>query len=151
MGVRAGLLSAAATAGALAGFGMRHGDPSGPFAMLGDRVLASLGAMGPGATTAMVAGVAAHAAWMIAWGLCFATLAHRRPFVTTVTIAALLALLSLLFARSWVPSAMGAVGLAPIPRAQVILCVLLMAAGFLAGRVSTSGGVTVASDHAPAA
>lgn len=150
MGVRAGLLSAAATAGAVAGFGMRHGDPSGPFIMLGGQVQSSLGASAMGTTAAMLIGVLAHAAWMIAWGLCFAAVTHRGSFVTRVTIAGLLGLLSLLTARSLVRPAMGVVGFAAMPPAQVILCVLLMSAGFIVGRATAGGAIDESRDHAPA-
>ncbi len=101
-----------------------------------------------GAAAAMLTGVLAHAAWMIAWGLCFAVLAHRRSFVTTVTIAGMLGLLSLLTARSLMPPAMGAVGFAVIPPSQMILSVVLMSAGFMVGRATAGGTVSESRDHA---
>ena len=133
-GVRAGLIAAAATAGALIGFGIRHGDWIGPFSALGYQVLESFGAPAPPRLLATITGLLAHASWMMVWGIAFATLAHRKTGVTIVASAVLVGLLATLAAGYVLPAALGAVKFAAMPGVQAALCVVLMTAGLVMGR-----------------
>lgn len=131
VGVRAGLVSAAATAGAITGFGVRHNDWSGPFASLGSQVMAGLGVAVP---LPIVTGFAAHAAWMIVWGVIFAAAAHRRSPPIVLGLAVVVVATATIAARTILPAAMGAVRFAVLPGAQAALCCLLMSAGLVTGR-----------------
>jgi hypothetical protein len=137
-GVRAGLVSAAATAGAITGFGVRHNDWLGPFTSLGAQVIRGFGVSNPPTFISPVTGVATHVAWMVFWGIAFAALAHRRAPVITVVLAMVVGLVAALAARSMVPAAMGAVSFAALPAAQAVLCVALMTVGLWTGRALAS-------------
>ena len=137
-GVRAGLVSAAATAGAITGFGVRHNDWFGPFTSLGAEVMRGFGVVDPPTFVSPVTGVATHVAWMVLWGIAFAALAHRRAPVVTILLAMVVGLAAALAARSMVPAAMGAVSFATLPAAQAVLCVALMTAGLWTGRALAS-------------
>ena len=134
-GVRAGLVSAAATAGAIIGFGLRHGDWSGPFVSLGTQVIRGFGVSGAPMFLPSAAGAAAHIGWMVLWGIAFAAIANKRTPAITVSMALLIGAAAALIARFLIPAAMGAVRFAGLPRPQAVLCVALMTAGLLAGRV----------------
>jgi hypothetical protein len=135
-GVRAGLVAAAATAGAIAGFALRHGDWSSPFAILGQDVLFFFGVTGAPAALAVGVGVTGHMAWMVLWGLVFALVAWRRAFAPTLVAAFVIAAGTALLARSMIPAAMGAVGFSALPAVQVALCIVLMTAGFVTGKAA---------------
>lgn len=134
-GVRAGLIAAAATAGALVGFGIRHDDAMRPFAALGATVLATFGATTPPGLVAIVAGFLAHGSWMMFWGIAFAAIAHRRTRATIVLGALLVGLAATLAAGYFVPAALGAVKFAALQGFQAVLCVALMMGGLVMGRV----------------
>jgi hypothetical protein len=133
-GVRAGLVSAAATAGAVTGFGIRHHDLAGPFVSLGTEVMQGFGVSEAPALVPSAAGVAAHVAWMIVWGITFAALAHERRPGAAVALAAITGAAAALAARSLVPAAFGAVNFAALSGAQLALCVVLMTLGLVTGR-----------------
>jgi hypothetical protein len=133
-GVRAGLIAAAATGGAIIGFGVRHNDWSGPFAMLGTHVLQGFGVAGAPRFIPTVAGFAAHVSWMVLWGIVFATMSHRKTPAIAVLFALLVGVVATMLARSMVPAAMGATRFAMMPGVQAALCLALMTAGLLAGR-----------------
>jgi hypothetical protein len=133
-GVRAGLIAAAATAGVIIGFGVRHNDWAGPFQSLGVQVLQGLGVSSPTLGLATVIGFTAHAAWMIVWGIAFVVLAHRKPSVLAMLLAILVGALASVAARSMIPAAMGAMRFATLPAIQAVLCVAMMIAGLMAGR-----------------
>lgn len=127
-------MSAAATAGAITGFGIRHHDLSGPFVSLGTRVAQGFGvAAGSGFLTS-AAGVVAHIAWMLVWGITFATLAHERRSGVALVLAAFTGIAAAVAAWSLVPAALGAVTFAALSGTQVFLCVLLMTLGLVTGR-----------------
>jgi hypothetical protein len=79
-------------------------------------------------------GLAAHTAWMIAWGVLFAVIADRKPTRTVVVLAIAIGVAAALAARTVVPAAMGAVRFAGLPGAQGMLCLALMSAGMVTGR-----------------
>ena len=138
-GVRAGLVAAAATAGAIIGFGIRHGDWVGPFTSLGTQVTQGLGVTGLPRSLATVAGLVAHASWMVIWGITFAALSHQKTPVVSAIIAALVGVVAALAAASLVPAALGAVRFAMMPGVQAALCVALMSAGLVMGRALSGG------------
>ena len=127
-------MSAAATAGAITGFGMRHHDLSGPFVSLGTWVMQGFGVSAGPAFLPSAAGVAAHVVWMLFWGITFAALAHERRAGPTVALAILTGVAAALAAQSLLPTAFGAVTFAALSGTQVILCVLLMTLGLVTGR-----------------
>lgn len=133
-GVRAGLVSAAATAGAITGFGIRQSDWSGPFASLGNQVMRGVGVTDAPRFIASVAGMSAHVAWMILWGIAFGAMAYRRSGSVVLLLGALVGAGAALTARSLVPAALGAVRFAAMPGPQAALCVALMTAGLVTGR-----------------
>lgn len=133
-GVRAGLIAAAATGGAIIGFGVRHNDWAGPFATLGSQVLRGFGVAGVPRFIPTVAGLVAHASWMVVWGIAFATVSHRKTPAMTLLFALLVGVGAMMLARSMVPSAMGATSFAMLPGVQAALCFALMTSGLVAGR-----------------
>lgn len=133
-GVRAGLVSAAATAGAITGFGIRQHDLTGPFVSLGTVVMQGFGVSAQPTLVPSAAGVAAHVAWMIVWGITFAAVAHERRLGATVVLAALTGAAAAFAARSLTPAALGAVTFAALSGTQLFLCVLLMTLGLVTGR-----------------
>lgn len=134
-GVQAGLVSAAATAGAVIGFGVRHGDWSGPFVSLGSQVIRGFGAADATQFMPLAVGVAAHVGWMVLWGIAFATMANTRTRAITLLMAFLVGTGAALIARFLIPAAMGAVWFAGLPGTQAALCIVLMTAGLVTGRV----------------
>lgn len=135
LGVRTGLIAAAATGGAIVGFGARHNDWSGPFATLGYQVMQGMGVADAPRLIPTAAGLAAHTSWMVLWGIAFAALSYRKTPAITVLFALLVGLGASFLARSLVPAALGAVKFASMPSVQAALCVGLMIAGLLAGHV----------------
>lgn len=133
-GVRAGLIAAAATGGAIIGFAVRHNDWSSPFATLGNRVLQGFGVAGAPRLIPTVAGLAAHVSWMVIWGIAFSTLSHRKTPAVAVLLALLVGVGATTLARSMIPTAMGATAFAMLPAVQSALCLGLMTAGLVAGR-----------------
>jgi hypothetical protein len=136
-GVRGGLISAAATAGAVIGFGVRNGDWAGPFSSLGYQVLAGLGAEPPFMFPTAI-GVASHVAWMIVWGLVHSFLSARRTAGTAIVLAVVVSVSAAVLAREFLPAAFGAVRFAQLPGVQVVLCVALMALGLVSSRALNS-------------
>ena len=132
-GVRGGLVSAAATAGAVIGFGMRNGDWSGPFAGLSYEVLSSLGAEPPFRFPVSI-GLLAHAAWMIVWAILHSMLSARRTIGTSIVLAVVLSVVAAWLAAGLIPAAFGAVRFANLPGVQVVLSVALMAIGMMSSR-----------------
>lgn len=132
-GVRAGLVSAAATAGAIIGVSIRHDNWAAPFASLGLQVMRGFGVADAPRFFPPVAGMLAHGGWMVLWGIAFAALAYRKTPATAAVLAALVALGALVLA-TLVPAAMGAVKFAALPGVQTALCVALMTAGLVTGR-----------------
>ena len=134
IGVRGGLISAAATAGAVIGFGARHGDWSAPFSSLGYDVLSRLGDEPP-FILPLVAGFASHVAWMIVWGVIHALISTRRTAGTAIVLAIVVSVIAAVMARELIPASFGAVRFADLPGAQVVLCVALMALGLVSSRM----------------
>jgi len=132
------LVSAAATAGAIVGFGIRHGDWSGPFVSLGTQVMRGFGVTDPSGFMRSAAGIAAHVGWMVLWGIAFAALANKRTFARTALVALLIGAGAALIARFLIPAAMGAVRFAGLPGIQAALCVALMTVGLVTGRALAS-------------
>jgi hypothetical protein len=147
-GVRAGLLAAAATGGALIGFGVRHDDWAGPFASLGLQVLQGLGIATSRGMLLTIVGLAAHVSWMVVWGIIFVAVARRTKPATTVLLAFVVGTGVALIARFVLPAAFGAVQFAVMPGVQAALCVVLLAAGLVAGRALSRADSTSAQNAA---
>jgi hypothetical protein len=103
------LIAAAATGGAIIGFGARHNDWAGPFATLGYQVMRGMGVADAPRLIPTAAGLAAHTSWMVLWGIAFAALSYRKTPAITVLFALFVGLGASLLARSLVPAALGAV------------------------------------------
>lgn len=133
-GVRAGLIAAAATGGAIIGFAVRHNDWLGPFATLGSQVLQGFSVADAPRIVSTLAGLTAHVSWMVVWGIAFATMSHRKTSSVAVLFALVVGIGATMLARSMVPTALGATTFAMLPRVQAMLCFALMTAGLVAGR-----------------
>lgn len=141
IGVRGGLIAAAATAGAVIGFGVRNGNWSLPFVDLAYDVLTSLG-VEPPVPFPVIPGLLAHAAWMIVWGVLHALLTAHRTAGTAIVIGIVVSVVAAVLANNLIPAAFGAVRFTPMPGSQVVLCVALMALGLVSSRVLERGGAT---------
>ncbi len=128
------MIAAAATGGAIIGFGARHNDWSGPFATLGEQVMQGAGVAAAPRFLPTTAGIVAHVAWMVIWGIVFATVSDRKTPAMSLVFALLVGIGATLLAGSIVPAALGAVKFATMPSVQAALCVALMMAGLVAGR-----------------
>jgi hypothetical protein len=128
------VIAAAATGGAIIGFGARHNDWSGPFATLGEQVMQGAGVAAAPRFLPTTAGIVAHVAWMVIWGIVFATVSDRKTPAMSLAFALLVGIGATLLAGSIVPAALGAVKFATMPSVQAALCVALMMAGLVAGR-----------------
>jgi hypothetical protein len=133
MGVRAGLVSAAATAGAVIGFGIRNGDWSGPFVSLAHEVMSSFG-MEPPFRIPVIVGLLSHVAWMVVWGLVHAMLSARRTLGTSIVLSVVVSVAAAWLAAALIPAAFGAVRFAQLPGVQVVLCVALTSLGMMSSR-----------------
>lgn len=138
VGVRAGLVAAAATAGAIIGFGIRHNDWSGPFVSLGVQLMHGFGITDPPRFLTVTVGTVAHLSWMVLWGITFAALAHRRSPAISAAFAVLVGICATLVAWALIPAALGAVTFAGMPGVQAALCLVLMCAGLVTGRALSS-------------
>ena len=127
-------MAAAATAGAITGFGLRHSDWSGPFFSLGLQVLQGLGLTDLPRLIPSLTGIAAHVAWMLVWGMGFGILAHRRTPAASFFLAVGVGMVAAVTARAVIPAALGAVSFASLPGVQLTLCVALLSVGLLTGR-----------------
>ena len=77
-GIATGVIAAAATAGALAGFGLGGDGPTAPFRTLGRLALGvTENAGGAAQSAALVAGLALHGAVAVVWGVLFVFIAGR--------------------------------------------------------------------------
>ena len=132
--MRAGLIAAAATGGAIIGFAVRHDNWSGPFTTLGNQVLQGFSVADAPRFVSTLAGFTAHVSWMVVWGIAFAAISHRKTPSVAVLFALLVGIGATMLARSMVPTAMGATAFAMLPTVQAALCLALMTAGLVAGR-----------------
>ncbi len=82
LGMLAGIVAAAATAGAELAFGWRLGDALGPFTATGWRLVPPLPA-----TLAAAVGIIAHVATGVIWGAVFGALAPRRRGVLVLVVS----------------------------------------------------------------
>jgi hypothetical protein len=132
-GVYLGLLAAAATAGVLVGFGLRHGSSLDPFHVYGRAALGAATGRVASRDLAILAGFLAHTLWMLLWGVCFSVVATplrgSRTALAALAYAALLGVLSV----SIVPGALGAASLATLSAAQRVFLVLVVAGTLTAG------------------
>lgn len=130
-----GLLGGAATAGALVGFGLRHGAATYPFEMGGRALLASWRLGVPSSGVALLAGVVAHVLWMELWGVCFSAVATTLRGGALLAGAVLFSLFVGALSATVVPGALGAVAFAGLTTAQTAFVLALLAGAFIAGVV----------------
>lgn len=129
-----GLLAAAATAGALVGFGLREGTPVRP---LNGVARLALGARADGVwgVDALVTatGVLVHVTVMLAWGLLYVRLATARSLLARVGLAIVVAVAALLLELFIVERVLGAGGAGVLTMAQVVALHALLAASLVIG------------------
>ena len=90
-----GAIAAAATTGALAGFGARERAPGEAFRALGRVLLGVATNEGPRAQhLALLAGLLLHAATLVAWGVLFALIAGRLRGAALIAAAAVFSLVA---------------------------------------------------------
>lgn len=134
-GFPVGLLGGAATAGALVGFGLRHGAATYPFEMGGRALFASWRLGVPSSGVALLAGVVAHVLWMELWGVCFSAVATTLRGGALLAGAVLFSLFVGALSATVVPGALGAVAFAGLTTAQTAFVLALLAGAFIAGLV----------------
>lgn len=126
-------MAASATAGALAGFGMRLGAPAAAFSAAGDRLRGLPVFVAPdrafGASACV--GLAQHAVLVVGWTLPFAFVAGRRGSRARIVAAVVVALLVVVTAR--VLPAPLALAAGTLGTAQDILVGVVLAASLEAG------------------
>lgn len=133
IGVRVGLLAAAATSGVVVGLGLRQGAAFAPFVLLGRSLFARLAGVSPQPAVALIVGAAVHMGWMILWGVCFTVVAARLRSSRVLVGALLLSVIAGLLARWLWPSALGAAATASLSATETFLYLALMALSLFAG------------------
>jgi hypothetical protein len=133
-GLGAAAVAAAATGGALVGFGLREGGALDAFTGAGRRMLGIAATEGGTATArALLAGVTAHLFVCLLWGLLFAALStRRRPWHAALT-ALLLAGAVYSAADLWLPAVLRLGYGLYATRPQHVLLHLLLAGGLWVG------------------
>jgi hypothetical protein len=127
--LRVAVLGAAASAGALVGFGVRRGGPGTLLSAAGDRLLGVPAFVAPDRTLGVSAllGVAHHLVAAVAWGLVFAALAGRLRGARLAGVALLVAALAVSADRVLPAAFCLAAGVASAPQ-RVLLAIVLAAA-----------------------
>jgi hypothetical protein len=136
--VRAGLVTGAATAGTLVGFGIGEGAPLVAFFRYGSAILGPLAARFVDGV-AVSAGIAGHLAWMVAWCAGLWVLARRQRGAAVLVIALLMVLAGTWSSRTLFPSLMGALRYAALDGLQMALAVLVMV-------LAMAGGTAIARE-----
>lgn len=132
LGLLTGIIAAAATGGALLGFGFRAGTPARPFNglatfVLGDQARGVWGYV----STVTITGVLLHVVLTIGWSMLFVRLAARQRGWHVPALAIAVATLAWVATRTLVLRQMGAgmssvLGSAQLATLHVILCVALV-------------------------
>lgn len=134
-------LGAAASGGALVGFGARRGAPGALLSAAGERLRGVPAFVAPdrtfGASAAL--GLAHHVVAAVAWGLVFAALAGRRRGVGLATLALLVAGVAVTCDRVLPPAFCLAAGVASTPQ-RALLAVVLAAALAVGTRLAQRSG-----------
>lgn len=133
MGVRVGLVAAAATGGAVVGLGLRRGGGLTPFALYGRSLFAALTGVLPQPVLAIVVGVGLHVLWMTVWGVCFTVVATPLRGARIAGAAILVSLLVGVVAIRVYPPALGAATMTSLAWPQLAVYLALLALSFLAG------------------
>lgn len=133
-GLAVGALAASATAGALAGFGIRLGTPSRPFnavarLVLGERADGVWG-FDPRVTTA---GLLVHVTVMLVWGLLCMRLAQTRRGLARAAVAVVVALAALAIDLLVVERLLHAGVSGVLTSAQVVAVHLVLAVALVVG------------------
>jgi hypothetical protein len=135
VGLRVGLVSAAATAGVLVGLGLRHDAATTAFFLAGRSLVASSAGVIPPSLVAVTLGVVVHVAWMVLWGVCFTYVATRLRGPALYVAAALFAALIGILGTTFLPGALGAGALAALSRAQTIFFLSVLGLSIAMGTV----------------
>jgi hypothetical protein len=133
VGLWAGLVSAAATAGVLVGLGLRHDAATTAFFLAGRSLVASSAGMIAPTPVAVVLGIVIHVAWMVLWGVCFTIVAARLRGAALFLAAALFAALIGTLSATFLPGALGAGAVAALTRAQTLFFLSLLGLSLAAG------------------
>ena len=135
VGLRVGLVSAAATAGVLVGLGLRHDAATTAFFLAGRSLLASSAGLIPPSLVAVTLGVVVHLAWMVLWGVCFTYVAARLRGLALYVAAALFAALIGILGATFLPGALGAGALAALSQAQTVFFLAVLGLSLALGTV----------------
>lgn len=126
-GIPAGLVGAAASAGGVVGFGLRHGTAALPFEMAG-RALAVLGSADLPRWALVAGGLVAHALWGTLAGVAFALAARPLAGWRYLGATAAFALGLFVLGGTFVPGVLGAGAYAVLAPAQAAVLVGLQVA-----------------------
>ena len=141
LGPVTGIIAAAATGGALLGFGVRAGTPSRPFngiatLVLGDQARGVWGYVG----TVTVTGILLHVAIMTGWGMLFVALSARRRGWQVPALAAAVSSVAWLVSKAVVLRQMGAGMSSVLGSGQLVLLHVVLAVALVLGmRFARSG------------
>lgn len=133
IGVRVGVVAAAATIGAVIGLGLRHGLALRPFMSAGRAVLAALGAGAPSGAVAVLVGLALVASAVVVLGVCFTYVAAPLRGVRLFAVALLFAAIGFVVPAYVVPSILVLSSGTVLGTAQRVFVCALLAAGLVAG------------------
>lgn len=134
-GVRTGIVAAAATAGAIVGFGWRHDAASRPFEIAGRYLLAPLTGLrsAPSSGAAVTAGIVLHVTTMVLLGVCFTIVAASLRGVRLVAASLLFAAAAWALVSLVVPSPLRAVASYTSSVPQAVFVNLLLALSLVSG------------------
>lgn len=133
IGVRAGLLAAAATSGTVVGLGLRDGSALMPFVLLGRSLFARVTGVLPQPAVALIAGIVVHTGWMVVWGVCFTVVAARLRWPRVLIAALLVSVIAGLLARRLWPFALGAAAMASLSAPETFLYLVLLGLSLATG------------------
>lgn len=143
LGVRVGIVAAAATIGAVIGLGLRHGLALRPFISSGRSLLGALGVGAPPMGIALIVGLLLFIAAIVVLGVCFTVVAA--PLRGAWLLAAAIAFAAIGWAVSAyvVPAILASSAGAVLGTAQRVFVCALLALGLLAGMRLARAGVRI--------
>lgn len=133
IGIRVGVVAAAATIGAVIGLGLRHGLALRPFLTAGRALLERLGLEAARTGMATLAGVALVVAAIILLGVCFTFVAAPLRGLPLFTTALLFGVIAWVVSAYVVPSILVLSGGTVLGTAQRVFVCALLAVGLAAG------------------
>lgn len=144
LGLTTGIIAAAATGGALLGFGIRAGMPSRPFngiatLVLGDQARGVWGYVG----TITVTGIVLHVAITVGWGVLFAALAGRRHGWQVTALAMVVSAVAWVVSRTIVLRQVGAGMSSVLGSGQLAVLHVVLAVALVLGMRFARRGYTI--------